>query len=735
MDNGDLEMKKRIFVFLAFILAMNSLVVPGILAQEIIAPKPGPWQTWEPDLTSSGVAITETFEGYLYDPDVVHGGTLVVATPSDPPELHQWNAGATASYDFLGIFNDYLTRTDPVTGAVVPWIAESWEVSEDKLSYVVHLTEGVKFHDGTELTAEDVKWCFDFIMENNFTRMSNVWQILSREKPTEIIDDYTLRFHLTEPYVPFPRNTLGNAYIYPKHIWEPISQRPDFDWLTYVPSADEHVGCGPFKYMDYVPNAWYKFEAFDDYWHGRPYLDYVLRPIITSGDAELLAVKRGEVDIFTGFLASEAIPGLLREEGIGLYLYNNPYMYHWGMNNYKWPFTVKEFRFALAHAIDKQDIVDTLLLGYGIPGTHGVEAPFYSFWYNPNVPETYHFDLEKAAQMLDDLGWVDTDGDGIREGTGEHAGEPLEFDIGPPIYDPVRCRAAELLSEWFSQIGVKATVQYMEWATLWKKITEPLDSPTKIDTWLLGSSQSPEPTWMHTRLHSDNIPNPNYYGFVNAEYDELAMLQGTQFDSGERQESIWRMQEILAEVCPLVVLYFRQSPSVYRNDKLTGWVEHFGSGMDHFWNYINVRPIVELKSMSMSEVHAPPPEVEIGKTFTLGIKYVDPEGTPITDASVTAMLTGDPTPYTLEHVGTGEYEVDFDSSDWFEGDYTIRVEAKATGFYTSLTTFALEAEEPAPPTPPPAPSFWESYGATLTGVIALLAVIAVAAVYYMSRKT
>jgi len=724
-------MKKKVFLLVGLILALSSTV--PIFAQVI---SPGP-ASWEPDLTSSGVAITEPFEGYLYDPDVIHGGTLTVATPSDPPEMHQWNMGATASGDFLDLFNDFLTRTDPVTGAVVPWIAESWEVSEDKLSYVVHLTEGVKFHDGVELTAEDVKWCFDFIMANNFTRMSNVWQILSREKPTEMIDDYTLRFHVAEPYVPFPRNTLGTPYIYPKHIWEPIAADPNFDWLTYVPSEDEHIGCGPFKYVAYVPNAWYKVEAFDDYWHGRPYIDEIVRPIITSGDAELLAVKRGDVDIFTGFLPSEAIPGLLREEGIGLYLYNNPYMYHWGMNNFKWPFTEKEFRFALAHAIDKQDIVDTLLLGYGLQGTHGVEAPFYKFWYNPNVPETYYFNLTIAAQMLDDLGWVDTDGDGVREGTGDHAGEPLAFDIGPPIYDPVRCRAAELLSTWFAEIGVDATVQYMEWATLWGKITQPWDSPTKIDTWLLGSSQSPEPTWMHTRLHSDNMPNPNYYGFVNAEYDELALLQGTQFDSSERQASIWRMQEILAEEVPLVVLYFRQSPSVYRNDELTGWIEHFGAGMDHFWNYINLRPIVELKSMSISVTHTPPPDVEIGETFTLGIKYIGPEG-PVTDLSVSAMLTGDPTPYVLEHVGVGEYETAFDSSDWHEGDYTIRVEAKATGFYTSLTTFALEAEEPeppAPPTPPPEPGFWESYGATVTGVVVVLAVIAVAAVYMYGRKS
>ena len=723
-------MKKKVFLLIGLILVLSSTL--PIFAQVI---SPGP-VSWDPDLTSSGVAITEPFEGYLYDPDVVHGGTLTVATPSDPPEMHQWNAGATAAYDFLDIFNDYLTRTDPITGAVVPWIAESWEVSEDKLSYVVHLTEGVLFHDGVEVTAEVVKWNFDFIMEHNFTRMSNVWQILSREKPTEIIDKYTLRFHVAEPYVPFPRNTLGTAYIYPQHIWEPIAADPDFDWFTYVPSDDEQIGCGPYKFVAYVPNAWYKFEAFDDYWHGRPYLDEIVRPIITSGDAELLAVKRGEVDIFTGFLASEAIPGLLREEGIGLYLYNNPYMYHWGMNTAMWPFTVKEFRFALANAIDKQDIVDTLLLGYGLAGTPGVEAPFYNFWFNPNVPETYSFNLNKSIEILDDLGWVDTDGDGVREGTGDHAGEPLAFDIGPPIYDPVRCRAAELLSEWFAQIGVDATVQYMEWATLWDKIIQPLDSPAKIDTWLLGSSQSPEPTWMHTRLHSDNIPNPNYYGLRNAEYDELAMLQGTQFDSSERQATIWRMQEILAEEVPLVVLYFRQSPSVYRNDELTGWVEHFGAGMDHMWNYINLRPIVEMKSMSVSVVNTPPPECEIGDDFTLGITYTGPEG-PVTTASVSAMLTGDPTPYTMEHVGSGTYEYDFDTSDWHEGDYTIRVEAKATGFTSELTTFAIESMEPVveEPDEPEPPSFWESYGATVTGVVVVLAVVAVAAVYMYGKKS
>jgi peptide/nickel transport system substrate-binding protein len=724
-------MKKKVFLIIGLILLLSS-TLPTF--PQVISQGPEPWQTWDPDFSSQGVTIDEPFEGYFYDPTVVHGGSLVIATPSDPPELHQWNAGATASYNFLDPMSDWLTWTDPVTGGVVPWIAESWEMSEDKLSYTVHLVEGVKFHDGTDMTSEDVKWCFDFAMENNFTRMADVWDVLSREKPTEIIDDYTLKFHLKEPFVSFARETLSNIAIVPKHIWEPISQKPDFDWFTYVPTLEEQVGCGAFKLVDYVVGSYIKYEAFEDYWHGKPYIDEIIQPIITSGDAELLAVKRGEVDVFTGFLASEAIPALMSEEGIGLYLYNRPFMYHWGFNNAMWPFSVKEFRYACAHAVDKEDLVATLLLGYGIPGPVGVQPPFYAAFYNPNVPQTYTFNLTIAAQILDDLGWVDTDGDGVREGTGDHAGEPLAFDIGPPIYDPVRVRAAELIAMNLETIGVDATVKYTEWATLWKQIIQPLDSPTKVDSWLLGSSLSVDPQIFRTRLHSSAISNPNYYGFINAEFDMLAELQSTQFDYEERKESVFRMQEILAEEIPLIVMYFRQSPSVYRTDKLTGWIDEFDAGRGTDWDRINVRvaALQEMKSFGVSVVDTPPPEVELGETITLGIKYTGPEGEAITDALVTAMVTGDPTTYQLEHVGGGTYTATFSTSGWLTGKYTIRAEAKAQGYNELITAFdvdAVEAEAEEEPT------FWESYGATVTGVVVVLAVIAVAAVYMYGRKS
>jgi hypothetical protein len=361
---------------------------------------------------------------------------------------------------------------------------------------------------------------------------------------------------------------------------------------------------------------------------------------------------------------------------------------------------------------------------------------------------TYEFNLTIAAEILDDLGWVDTDDDGVREGTGEHAGEPLAFDIGPPIYDPVRVRAAELIAENLQSIGVDATVQYMEWATLWGKIIQPLDSPSKIDSWLLGSGLGTDPQILRTRLHSDAQSNPNYYGFVNAEFDQLAELQATQFDPEERRETVNRMQEILAEEIPLIVMYFRQSPSVYRTDKLTGWLPHFGDGMEHWLNMITVRKadLQVMKAMSVAIINTPPPEVEIGDAIVLGLDYSGPDGEAITEATVTAMLTGDPTSYSLENMGDGLYKTTFDTAGWNEGDYTIRVDATAIGYNDLLTTFTLEAMEPAPeptptptpgptPTPPPEePSFWESYGPTVTGLVVVLAVIAVAAVYMYGRK-
>ena len=139
-----------------------------------------------------------------------------------------------------------------------------------------------------------------------------------------------------------------------------------------------------------------------------------------------------------------------------------------------------------------------------------------------------------------------------------------------------------------------------------------------------------------------------------------------------------------------------------------------------------------LKSMSVSVTDTPPPEIEIGEAITLGIKYTGPEGELITDASVTAMLTGDPTSHAMEHVGGGTYRTTFDTADWTEGSYTMRVSAVAVGFNDRITTFAIEASEPAAPEEP---AFWESYGATVTGMTVVFALIAILFVYKYASRT
>jgi len=665
-----------------------------------------------------------------------YGGTFVNPLPSDPSEFSVFLRASTWSFVFLDPIYDGLAMIDPNNNPV-PWLAESWEHSPDGMVWTIHLVKNATWHDGTPFTAQDVKFTYDHCIQAKYPRWSDLWTAVNR---TEIVDDYTIKMYLNLPYPAFELSILPYPIV-PKHIWEPIVSQPDFDPLTFVPSMDVlKVGNGPFILEEYVPNSYVKYKANENFFKGRPYIDELLMPVITSPDAMLLALKNGEVDVFTWTLPVEAVPSLVTDENIGLHIYKSGTMYHWGFNTHKFPFNVKKFRHVLAHCVDKDEIVKTLLHGYGRPGRFGVYPPtdMWSQWLNPD-PKCgvygYEFNLTLAAQMLDEMGWIDRDGDGIRE---DPEGRKLEFEIGPPTYDPVRVRAAEMISDWLSQIGIKATVVYLEWKTLWKRITSPLDSEFKIDSWLLGSGLGiGDPDILRFRLHSSAIPNPNYYGFINATFDQLAEAQAAEIDPEKRADMIKQMQEILAEELPLIVLYHRNFVSAYRTDKFAGWVKPVQDGVDNQWTWMNVylKELAVEKPMSISLLKFPPPEVTVGDTINLSIKLTDESGNPVTGASVDAIITGRPLTYTLTEVGGGVYSLSWDTSDWTTGSYTIEIVCEASGYETARSSLTFELKEAAPPPPPPPPSFWEMYGPIIVGLVIVLAVIAVGAMMYMGKRS
>jgi len=537
------------------------------------------------------------------------GGTLVAPLPSDPSEFNPYTRASSWSFVFLEPIYEPLVEIDP-NNLPVPWLAERWEVSEDGMVWTIYLVKNATWHDGTPFTAQDVHFTYMHCIEVQYPRWSDLWSAVNR---TEVVDDYTIKMYLNYPFPDFVIEVLTYPIV-PKHIWEPIVTAADFDPLTYqAPLEVLQVGLGPFKLVEYVPGQYAKYEAYEDFFRGRPFADVLLMPVITSPDAMLLALRKGEIDVFTWVVPVEAVPSLLEDPNIGVHIYKSGTIYHWGFNNQKFPFNIKEFRQALAHCVNKDEIVSTLLHGYGRPGRFGVypSTDMWEHWLNPD-PKCgvygYEFNLSKAAEILDRIGFVDIDGDGWREGPN---GEEIDFEIGPPTYDPVRVRAAEMIRDWLAEIpggGIKCHVVYQEWKTLWSRIKAPLDSPHKIDSWLLGSGMGiGSPEILRFRFHSEKIPNPNYYGFINAEFDQLAEAQSRELDFEKRAEMVKRMQEILAEEVPFIVLYHRNFISVYRTDKWVGWVRPIQGGVNNQWSWWNVYLKEKEKELYKPPETTPPP--------------------------------------------------------------------------------------------------------------------------------
>ncbi|MET1127802.1 MAG: ABC transporter substrate-binding protein [Thermoproteota archaeon] len=493
-----------------------------------------------------------------------YGGTLKVALPEEPNVFVWFRAGSTWSLLVLDPIYDRLVRF--INGTLTYEVAESMEYSPDYMVLTIKIRDGIKWHDGKPLTAEDVAFTINTLAKEKWTYYHGYFASVDH---AEAVDKLTVKVYFKEPDAGFIYNALASMRIMPKHIWEPLVKEKGEELTTYMPKIpDELVGSGPFKIVEYVPGQYVRYVANEDYWLGRPCVDELVIVFIKESSVALLAVQKGDVDTYVGWVTGEVVPQLLATEGVDIHLFMSSTFYHWGFNNQRWPFNITEFRRAMAHCVDREAIVREILMGYGMPGSPGVVPPVgvNAQWYNPNVADAFTFNLTKAAEILDKLGFRDVDGDGWREAPN---GSDFSFEIYPPSYDIIRVRAAQRIAEWLSQIpggGIKAEVRVLDWKTVWPLIRE-----GKVDTYLLGSGPGNDISWLYRRFHSWPGGTGNWARFSDPEVDRLTEQLKTTFDPQKRKEIAWRIQEILAEKVPIVVLYYRKFVNPYRTDKLTGW--------------------------------------------------------------------------------------------------------------------------------------------------------------------
>jgi len=649
--------------------------------------------------------------------DGAYGGTLKIAISDDPHTLSIFFKAATIDKYVLWPIYDPLVVVSP-DNEIIPWLAESWEKSQDGLHWTFHLVRNATWHDGKPFTAHDVKFTFDIIIDYQIPTKtaSPIW---TNVNSTEVIDDYTVIIHLKHQYAPFLMMAM-TAEIAPKHIWEPITSQPDWDPLIHQPTLEEMVGNGPFKIVNYVPGSYVKYAAFDNFFRGRPYIDELLFPIITSSDTMLMALIKGEIDAMKSLIPIEALPSLLKDEDLAFHVYHRDFITHMGLNTRKFPLDSVQFRKAIAHAIDKEELLTVSRHGYGLPGPWGIIAPVWSFWYNENVT-SYDFNLTKGNLLLDEMGWIDGDGDNIRE---TPDGKKVQFELGAIEGN---ARLAEIIGDSISQLGVEVDVVIQAWPTLRSRIYAEVDVPDKVVSWISGASAG-DPDWLYFRFHSSQIPRLNGYSYNSSEFDNVIEQQGRSMDPEERQSLVYKAQEILADELPAIILFYDSPPDVYRVDKFIGWVKPLVDSATTEWTYMNVRlkELTELKKMSLNILNYPSSTVFIGDPVMMKMEVKDDQGVAVEDVTVNLIISGIPGDYSLETVGSGIYEISLDSSSWNLGPHTMKVIANKQGSEQSSIDFSFSVATPAPLTPPPSPSFWESYGLAIVAVALIIAIIAIA---------
>ena len=348
-------------------------------------------------------------------------------------------------YNVLTLLYDTLLWHDK-DNRVIPWLAKDYRVSPDGLTIDVTLRDNVKWSDGQPLTADDVKFTYDYILEFNHGRFTP--EVKGVLDSTTVTAPNKVTFRLKTPSAPFPTAPLADVTIMPKHVWENIRE-------AYPSAKGEQglaVGSGPYKMVEYSPDKQYRLVANPDYFMGKPPVDEIILQIIPDSTAQILALRAGEVDAVAANLAPElvkelaSVPGLKVLTGPG---YTSSAL---TFNTARAPFDQVKFRQAVANAIDVDGLVSQVLAGVGVAGSPGYVHPDNPF-YKKGL--RHEFNLAKANATLDELGYRDRDADGTRKSAD---GKPLQFQILAASTNPIEVRTAEVIGTMLGKAGIKTSV-------------------------------------------------------------------------------------------------------------------------------------------------------------------------------------------------------------------------------------------------------------------------------------
>ncbi|RMC36559.1 ABC transporter substrate-binding protein [Paracoccus alkanivorans] len=446
------------------------------------------------DLLKSSVAALALMAGGAAAQDSITLGMVL-----EPPNLDP-TGGAAAAIDEVVYANVFegLTRFGP-DGGILPALASSWEVEEDGRIYVFHLREGVIFHDGAEFTAEDVVFTLDRARAEDSTNAQKV--LFEGIESVEAVDPLTVRVTLTAPDGNFPfKMAWGDAVMVDEASVADLATRP--------------IGTGPFKFDEWAQGDRVELSAFDGYWGEKPALQRATFRFIGDPTAAFAAMMAGDIDAFPNFPAPETLPQLEADPRFKVIVGTTEGETILAMNNAQPPLDDIKVRQAIAHAINRQDIIDGAMFGYGTPiGSHF--APHHPDYADQTAKSAH--DPEAAGALLEEAG----------------AGQVKLRLALPPT--PYARRGGEIVAAQLREVGIETEITNMEWAQ-W------LESVFKGGDFDLTVISHTEP------LDIDIYARPDYY-FHYAKPEFVALMDELQAATDPEQRSALyvKAQEMIAD--------------------------------------------------------------------------------------------------------------------------------------------------------------------------------------------
>ncbi len=499
--------------------------------------------------------------------------TFTVGILNDVDSLNPFTGIVAEAYEVWGTMYDTLTGYSERDFSPTPRLASSWTTSADGKTWTYTIRSGVTWSDGTPLTAKDVAYTFNRILEGSYEQTnygSYTANIVSVTAP----DDATV---VMTTKVPTPIMTRLAVPILPQHVWSKVSAKAV---KSYANETDV-VGSGPFELIERKPGQFIRLRANKGYWDGGPKIDELVFRVYANADALAQALKTGEVDIADN-LDADVWESLKNTPGVVAY----PAKYY-GFDEIAFntgaalddgtpigdghpALKDKRVRVALSYAVDRQTILDRVLNGTGTVGSTIIPPIYADLHLDPATK--YTFDPAKANQLLDEAGYT-KGSDGIR--TMPDGSKPLKLRLFARQESQPSQQTVKFVQGWFKDVGVAVDVKVVAEDNLTEIIGR-----GEFDMFEWGWVVEPDPDYQLStftcskRSYKDGgdvFANLSDSFYCNKAYDDLYAKQATQTDPAQRAETVKAMQQILHDDAPYIMLYDYDDTQAYR-DEWTGFV-------------------------------------------------------------------------------------------------------------------------------------------------------------------